>query len=425
MNPVTELLGGGPAALDEALRNDLSGLDAPELMSLHRLAAEIRDKADALVLHVLAAADASDAARQIGEPSLTAVVARESGVSRRDAGQQVRLATRLTTAQATRETLGRPGMSTQKARMITDAMDQLPCDLTPAQRDHIESDLAHAAPEMSLEQFRIKARRALEPVDVDRANQIENAQLDRDETHQAKLVEFWIGRPDATTGMVAFGGKVDPLTADILRSAIDARTSPRSRKDVGPRPDAQLVAGEAFCDLITHLPVDHLGNHGGVAATLMITISEDSLRGRTDEAGVTEHGTRISAPALRQLACNAGILPAVFGGDSLPLDLGREKRDFSAAQRRALAQRDRGCAHPGCDRPPGWTEAHHIAWWERDGGTSDMINGVLLCAHHHRLVHRTNTAIRLAPDDGIPEFLQQGRWQRNTRYRPRQPTLTP
>ena len=79
MNPVTELLGGGPAALDEALRNDLSGLDAPELMSLHRLAAEIRDKADALVLHVLAAADASDAARQIGEPSLTAVVARESG----------------------------------------------------------------------------------------------------------------------------------------------------------------------------------------------------------------------------------------------------------------------------------------------------------------------------------------------------------
>lgn len=428
MNPLTDLLGGGPAALDRALAHDLSGLSAQDLIDLNQLATQIRTKADALALRALAAAESCNAAREVGEPSLTAVVARQSGVSRRDAAQQVKLATQLEDAPATRAALGQPGMSSQKAHLITDALRQLPADLTAAQRDHIEAELVGAAPDMSVEQFRIKARRALETIDTDRANQIENARLDREEANQAKLVEFWMSRPDESTGMVSFGGKVDPLTADILRSAIEARTSPRSRKDSSrqdsaPRPDPRHVAGQAFADLISHLPVGHLGNHGGVAATLMVTISEDSLRGRTDEAGITEHGTRISAGHLRRLACNAGILPAVLGGDSLPLDLGREKRDFSPAQRRALAHRDRGCAHPDCDRPPGWTEAHHIDWWERDDGPSDLINGVLLCSHHHRLVHQADIAIRLAPDDGIPEFLIRGHWRRNTRYRACQPVL--
>jgi hypothetical protein len=31
-------------------------------------------------------------------------------------------------------------------------------------------------------------------------------------------------------------------------------------------------------------------------------------------------------------------------------------------------------------------------------------NAVLLCGHHHRLVHGTEWAVRIAPD-GLPEFL--------------------
>ena len=61
-----------------------------------------------------------------------------------------------------------------------------------------------------------------------------------------------------------------------------------------------------------------------------------------------------------------------------------------------------GCAFPGCDRPPGWCEAHHIRHWAAGGPTS-LANGVLLCGAHHRLIERGDWEVRLAAD-GIPEF---------------------
>ena len=99
------------------------------------------------------------------------------------------------------------------------------------------------------------------------------------------------------------------------------------------------------------------------------------------------------------------------------LDEGRTKRHHTAAQRIALAQRDQGCAYPGCDRPPGWTEAHHAIAWEAAHGPTDTDTGVLLCAHHHRYVHRADIPIRFT--DGTPDFRIHGTWQHNHRYRPR------
>ncbi|MBV8196034.1 MAG: HNH endonuclease, partial [Candidatus Dormibacteraeota bacterium] len=57
-----------------------------------------------------------------------------------------------------------------------------------------------------------------------------------------------------------------------------------------------------------------------------------------------------------------------------------------SAVRTALAVRDRGCRFPGCDRPPEWTDAHHVKP-RSDGGTRTLDNLVLLCRLHHRLVH--------------------------------------
>jgi len=71
---------------------------------------------------------------------------------------------------------------------------------------------------------------------------------------------------------------------------------------------------------------------------------------------------------------------------SHPLDVGRTHRLFTAALRRALVLRDRGCAFPGCSRPPSWCDGHHIIHWA-DGGPTGLDNGVLLCGHHHRQIH--------------------------------------
>ena len=73
-------------------------------------------------------------------------------------------------------------------------------------------------------------------------------------------------------------------------------------------------------------------------------------------------------------------------GPSEVLDLGRSVRLVSPAQRRALVVRDGGCVWPDCDRPPAFTDAHHLRHWV-DGGATDLANLALVCRRHHRLVH--------------------------------------
>ncbi len=111
----------------------------------------------------------------------------------------------------------------------------------------------------------------------------------------------------------------------------------------------------------------------------------------------------ISAAEARIHACDCMLIPAVLGTNSEPLDLGRQRRLISTPLRRALYLRDRGCAFPGCHRPPRHCHGHHVRHWA-DGGPTELGNLVLMCAHHHRLLHRSGWQVRIATD-GLPEFL--------------------
>ncbi|MGH3952093.1 MAG: HNH endonuclease signature motif containing protein [Pseudonocardiaceae bacterium] len=71
--------------------------------------------------------------------------------------------------------------------------------------------------------------------------------------------------------------------------------------------------------------------------------------------------------------------------------------------RDALGQRDKGCAFPGCQRPPRYCHAHHIVSW-LDGGETALHNMCLLCEYHHTVVHRQRWHIRLDAR-GHPEFI--------------------
>ncbi len=118
-------------------------------------------------------------------------------------------------------------------------------------------------------------------------------------------------------------------------------------------------------------------------------------------------GAPLSAEAARRLACDARVIPVVLGGAGQPLDVGRVSYTTTLAIRRALVVRDEGCAFPGCGRPPGWCDAHHIVHWA-DGGETKLSNMVLLCGAHHRVVHHDDWAVRIAVD-GRPEFIPP-RW---------------
>ncbi|GAA5009963.1 hypothetical protein GCM10023317_46170 [Actinopolymorpha pittospori] len=150
--------------------------------------------------------------------------------------------------------------------------------------------------------------------------------------------------------------------------------------------------------------------------------------GTTDgRGGQTLIGYRITGPPLsatlvRQLACDAEIIPVVLGGDGAVLDLGRGTRLFTSSQRHALAERNGYFCHfPDCRRPEKWTEAHHIKHWV-DGGATDL-NGVLLCQHHHTVIHTKGWTVRMG-DDGHPEYIPPpwGDPYQNV-IRPSRPTL--
>jgi hypothetical protein len=84
---------------------------------------------------------------------------------------------------------------------------------------------------------------------------------------------------------------------------------------------------------------------------------------------------------------SARISRVITDGRSLPLDVGRATRTVAAAPWRALVVRDGGCTHPGCDRPPGWCEAHHVKHWA-DGGTTTLDSLKLYCDRHHHDAHQ-------------------------------------
>ena len=117
---------------------------------------------------------------------------------------------------------------------------------------------------------------------------------------------------------------------------------------------------------------------------LWVITGEENLRtgsGACELAG----GGAISAAVAQRLACDCDIAEVVVDADGR-INLGRTQRSAGATQRRLLWLRDRGCRFPGCDRPPEWTQAHHVWFWE-DGGPTDLDNLCLLCSRHHHLCH--------------------------------------
>ncbi|WP_435771854.1 DUF222 domain-containing protein [Nocardioides sp. SYSU DS0651] len=186
----------------------------------------------------------------------------------------------------------------------------------------------------------------------------------------------WDGSPD--------------LDAAILRKAVEAYTSPRQRADGTAAPASERLSagqrrGQAFCLLLRHLPVDGLPQHGGTPVSIVVTVAEADLR-RSTGAGTLDTADRLSVTGVRQLARTQGLLPAVLGGDGEVLDLGRSRRLFQPAQRRAHLLHHQTCQEESCDVPAAWTEAHHKRPWA-EGGRTDLADLAFLCFLHHHRAH--------------------------------------
>jgi hypothetical protein len=255
--------------------------------------------------------------------------------------------------------------------------------------------LVTAASELTLERLAALARRYRDDLDEAGIADRESQRRDR---------RFLSLTPQAD-GMTRISGLLDPESAAIIVGAVDAATSPRrgGPRFVDPADGPALPADDdrTIPQLTADVLVDLvriatraddgtlLGSH---PVGVRVLVSQRDLERGVGRAEIEGQRDAVTVQTARRHLCDSGAVSVRFDASGIPLDVGRAKRLFTPRQRIALAARDGGCLFPDCDRPPSWTEAHHIIPW-RDGGKTNIADGVLLCRHHHLLVHNNGWRI--------------------------------
>ncbi|PSL56579.1 uncharacterized protein DUF222 [Saccharothrix carnea] len=248
----------------------------------------------------------------------------------------------------------------------------------------------------------VEAARSVEPKVVrqladrirDRLDQDAVDEIDEPAAEPADVLHL----RDLPGGRVEFWGELSAETGARFTAMLEPLSQPRPD---GPKDRAHRL-GEAFGDLVSLASrSEHLPSEAGERPHISVVVDFETLRHGIGHA-VLDGDHYLSAAQARRIACDARVIPVVLGGNSEVLDLGRTKRTVSVAQRKALHARDRGCAFPGCGRPPKWCDAHHVRFWMNGGGT-DLDNLVLLCRTHHSLIHHSRWTITMT--GGVPAFI--------------------
>ncbi|WP_158607741.1 HNH endonuclease signature motif containing protein, partial [Flexivirga caeni] len=186
----------------------------------------------------------------------------------------------------------------------------------------------------------------------------------------------WFTTP---TGMTRLTAELAPASAAVIKSAILALSAPKpvpcdDGGDSGTGASGsgsatvrdERTPGKRRADALTELitaaakVVSGDATPTGAAATALVTMNLEALAGGVGHARVVATGDALDAGAARRLACDAQVIPIVLGARSEPLDVGRKERLVTKGLRTAVITRDHGCTFPGCDRPPGMCEVHHV-----------------------------------------------------------------
>jgi hypothetical protein len=357
---------------------------AATLVALTRLEAQVAELKARVAVH----ADFLSVGAAAGATSTANWLAHQTKQTRPAAHRVLRLGQVLENRPATATALAAGEVLVEQAQVIVHALEQLPTDLDADLVARAERHLVAEAAHHDAKTLRIIGRRLLEVIAPDEADAHEAALLEQEEREAMQACRLTM--TDDGHGKT-YGRFTLPTTqSGMFKKMLLALAAPKhltamEGASVERRPGPERL-GRAFCELIERYPTDRLPQAGGVNATVVVTMTLETLEGRLEQAGILDTGERISPGQARRLACEAAIIPAVLGGKSEVLDLGLTRRFHSKAQRLALAIRDQGCSVDGCDWPPGLCHAHHDIPWSR-GGSTDLANGRLLCPKHHAMAH--------------------------------------
>ncbi|HEX2894486.1 MAG TPA: DUF222 domain-containing protein [Marmoricola sp.] len=400
VHPVGRFVAGLEELLDEVGPAPAWTMSPSELGDALPRLTRLQARLAEVVLRVLREADRQQVGDDVGATNTCAWWAHVTGQRVPVAQGLTKLADALDDGHApTQEALAAGRVHVDQARAILDAVDALPLEAvgpalaTDAERHLI--GLADLDGDMRLDPkaLRIAGRKVLEVLAPEIAEAHEAAVLEAEERQAAATASFSM-RPDGHGSMVG-RFKIPVLHGEILAKHLDAIAAPRHQRATRDTSSEEPVSrisrplrwGRAFMEYVETRDTagDGSPKAGGVAATVVVTMTMESLLG-AERAAALDTGERIPASEARRLACEAGVIPAVLGGQSQVLDLGRKRRFHTEPQRIAMMLRDGGCATVGCDWPPGMCHAHHKTPWSRGGGTS-VEDGVMLCPRHHTLAH--------------------------------------
>ncbi|WP_167288934.1 HNH endonuclease signature motif containing protein [Nocardioides seonyuensis] len=404
-------------ALDELGSLPLGALSDPDVTRVLEAATSAVGRVTAQACRVSAEADRRRLGDEIGARHTHQWWARRTRLTRGEAARLVRLGKRLEEDLhlPVGEALAAGSLRVDQAQVIVAAVDAIPDEVeTPdGQVRHIDADiraqardhLLKIAAEHDAKVLRRVGKRILDVVAPEVGEALEQQLLEK-ETQNAAATAFLKLHDDGhgkTWGRFA----LPTHQGAALRLALHAIANParhdhdelKDAKTEEWRPTPQRL-GQAFGEFIERYPADQLPQSAGVNATVVVTLDLKALHTGLGVATLG-NGDRISASTARRLACEAGIIPLVLGGKSMPLDVGRSKRFHTKYQRIALTVRDKGCTAEGCDMPPDACHAHHDLEWTADHGPTNVDTGRLLCPHHHRRAHDKRYETRTGPDNKV------------------------
>lgn len=389
-HPLVGFVDALEALLDQAGAANAWTMTRSELASVLPRLTRAKARLSEVELRTLAEADRGSVGDETGFTTTPLWWAHATGQTKPAAVGALKLAQALDQGHhPTRTALAGGAVLPDQARVILDAVEALPTELvTSTVITSAEKHLVELAAHHDARALRILGRKILDVIAPEIAEEHERRILEAEEARAAATASFRM-HPDGHGSMLG-RFTIPVLAGEILAKHLNAIAAPRHQSTTASSSSTTVARplrlGAAFVEYLETRGATGTPKAGGIAATVVVTMTMADLLGERNSAATLDTGETISASQARRLACEAGIIPAVLGTRSQVLDLGRRTRFHTEPQRFALMLRDRGCAAEHCDWPPGMCHAHHTTPWSVGGRTS-VKDGILLCPRHHTLAH--------------------------------------
>ncbi len=182
-----------------------------------------------------------------------------------------------------------------------------------------------------------------------------------------------------------------------VRNALEAEAARVPRRSDGSYEEGGLRMAIALDELASASIAEEADPD---RATVVIHADADRLRSLDDDAAVGTalfgSGLPTDTDTLRRLSCDCRAQLALHDASGLAVAVGSPQRTAPHWLRRLVVRRDRWCTFPGCEAKR-HLHAHHIVHWA-DGGPTVIDNLVMVCPHHHRLLHDDGWGVALRRD---------------------------